>query len=185
VRAARWPPPAEKLQFTLGDGPCLQALGNGVAVVATAEQIAARWPPFSAQLAANSSYRSVVSLPIQVATKASGAIDLYLTDPVGAVDVSIDDAAVVARQVSAALALGAQISPSVPERPGPSWLYGPLPQNRMMVWVALGMLTTRENLDVTAALALLRAYAYAHDQLVDDVATALVYKTLPFRQLEL
>jgi hypothetical protein len=174
---------AEKLQFTCGEGPCLVALSASATVVATSAQIAARWPAFAAELTAASPYRSVVSLPLRVASHAGGAIDLYLTDPTRAQDISIPDAVRVAQQISAALTLGAQASPPTPLRPGPGWLYGPTPKDRMTVWVALGMIRSRHHLGTNSALALLRGYAYAHGQLIDDVAAELVHQKLPLDNL--
>ena len=44
----------------------------------------------------------------------------------------------------------------------------------MRVWIATGILMSRFNTDAVQALSLLRAYAWSHEQDLDDVTEALI-----------
>ncbi|MCW2529008.1 MAG: hypothetical protein JWM76_3868 [Pseudonocardiales bacterium] len=54
---------AERLQFTQGEGPCLDAARSGQIVFAQAEQIQRRWPAFGEQFARQTPFRAVISIP--------------------------------------------------------------------------------------------------------------------------
>jgi hypothetical protein len=73
---------AERLQITLGDGPCLTAAQTRRPVVADLESMKSRWPLFQRQLVAKTPYRSVASVPLRAnRMPAFGAMDLYSTQP--------------------------------------------------------------------------------------------------------
>jgi hypothetical protein len=80
-------------------------------------------------------------------------------------------------------ALSWQTTPKAADVPGPGWLHGPTAQRRTRVWVAIAMLNTEFGLSASDALARLRAYAYAHDQTLDDVAEGLLRDTLLLQHL--
>lgn len=70
---------AERLQFTHGEGPCLQAYASAEPVTLGAAAMRERWPVFAADLVAHTPYRCIISLPILRTTPGGGgAIDLYL-----------------------------------------------------------------------------------------------------------
>ncbi len=52
-----------------------------------------------------------------------------------------------------------------------------------MIWVAMGMVNLHYRVTSADALAILRAWAYAHDSLVDDVARDLVNHKLQINHL--
>lgn len=54
---------AERLQFTVGEGPCLAAHTDQRAVVATAEVMSRCWPAFHLELTGRTPYRAIVSIP--------------------------------------------------------------------------------------------------------------------------
>jgi hypothetical protein len=171
---------AERLQFTQGEGPCLDAGRSGRTVFATAADIKRRWPTFAEQLSLRTPFVAVVSLPMPLATDLEAVLDLYLGRDDDAAKLSIADATVVADQVVSALLVAQAISGSpVPsEASEPDWLHSPAAQQRRNVWVAMGMLMTKMQLSAEDALATLRAYAYSHDSDVDTVATGLVRGTV-------
>ena len=73
---------AEQLQFTVGEGPCLQAHTSALPVYAPAAVFTARWPLLYAELTARTPYRAVLALPLRY--RFTGALDLYLRgdDPI-------------------------------------------------------------------------------------------------------
>lgn len=173
---------AERLQFTLGEGPCLHAHAGPDAVRSTGAQIEQRWPLMYDELNLHTPYRSIVSLPLHLSDDTSGALDLYLTQSTSADVLDLDPAAVVADTIVEALDFSDTATFSA-HRPGPPWLYGPESAHRMQMWVAIGLLTARLGLAGNDALAVLRGYAYSHDRLVDDIADDLIDGLLPAADL--
>lgn len=173
---------AERLQFTVGDGPCAAAERARQPVFAVAVDLHRRWPAFAALLAERTPYRAVVALPLQPALAGAGAIDLFFVDEGRVVDLEVFDAVAVGELVSSELSEAAVWSTWAPER-GPEWLHGPTPQRRAAVWEALGRVSAALEADPTAALALMRAAAYGAGRSVDEVAADLLTGRMGVEQL--
>ena len=163
---------AERLQFTVGEGPCLEAQATSTPVVATEADLRERWPAYFAELTARTPVRSVVSLPLRGGLTGIGALDLFFTPPNDLRVLRLADALVVAQEVTASLA--APGGPDERGEYGPAWLDAPDAARRSRVWQAIGFLNVGMQLPSPDALAVLRAYAYARERLVDDVAAALL-----------
>ncbi|MCU1669498.1 MAG: hypothetical protein JWP40_2425 [Blastococcus sp.] len=164
---------AERLQFTVGEGPCTTAQNTRMPVFAVEEDLRHRWPVFSDLLIGGTPYRAVVALPLQPALAGAGAIDLYFAQSEGVLALDVFEALAVGELVTSALSEAAVWSTWSPGE-GPAWLHGPVPQRRAAVWEALGMLSVDLELDTPAALALMRSHAYATGRSVDDVAAELL-----------
>ena len=162
---------AERLQFTLGVGPCLDAFRSAEPFRGDREHIGRRWPLFYAELVSRTRYQSIVSMPIQLGRSTGGAVDLYQRQADDVEALSLADMTAVMRCIVDALRWDA--AQKAVDVPGPGWLHGPTAQDRVRVWVAIGMLDQEFDLSAPDALARLRAYAHAHDQSVDDVAGSL------------
>ena len=65
----------------------------------------------------------------------------------------------------------------------PNWLSTESAEERMNVWVAVGMSMERLQLNNMDALALLRGYAYSHSFTLDQVARLVTDKSLQPEQL--
>jgi hypothetical protein len=170
---------AERLQFTYGEGPCLQANRTARTVRAGVDRFQEVWPIFYADLVAHTPYRSVIALPLgQMAAWAGGALDLYLVDPHLADTLDVTDALAVAAQIAGILA-AAQTHQDPEGLPGPAWLHGPSAEDRMKVWIAVGMINTDLRLHNDDVLALLRGYAFAHDTTLDAVSLSVLERRLP------
>lgn len=167
---------AERLQTTLGDGPCLAAVAEGGSLVADHAAIAARWPTFHAELVRQTPFRSVASLPLATDDGAPfGALDLYSTEP--QLDPSLVDEQVrhdVVDQMVGLLQAAPMTAASWTGEPVAVWLGGPSVSRRMEVWAAVGMMMTTAGLSQADALSLLRAYAFGHHTTLDDAAQQLV-----------
>ena len=168
---------AERLQFTLGEGPCLEAQHGGLPVRSDDAQLASTWPHFHRGLAGSTPFRSVIAVPLPFnAEGGGGALDLYLNDgvDVGSIDldtcVEVADAVVerLLRAVSPAALAGADDASKVP------WLQADDALARMEVWVAIGVIVNHLDLDAADALAVLRGWAHSHDADLDRVAAQLV-----------
>ncbi|SCX54240.1 ANTAR domain-containing protein [Klenkia marina] len=167
---------AELLQFTLGDGPCLQAHRSRSLVVATAADLARRWPVYWVELAAHTPFRSVVAVPLRGATTAALAVDLYWRDGDGARSVSPGALAewAAALETVTAADLGDSTGPEDRDAGLATWLDTPAVQDRLTVWQAVGCLRMRDGLTSSDALAQLRARAFASGQDLERAATAVL-----------
>jgi GAF domain len=167
----------EELTLTLGEGPGVDAFTGGPALVAdlNTPDCLARWPVF-APAATQAGVHAVFALPLQVGAIRLGVLDLYRARPGDLDHEQLADALVLADTACALLLDAAQ-----PGRPSPD---GRWPEQAALrhpeVHQATGMITVQ--LGVTAAVALirLRAYAYAHDRRLRDVAGDVVARRLRF-----
>lgn len=182
---------AERLQFTQGEGPCLDAARDRRIQVADLQRMEERWPSFARELFRRTPYRAIISLPLTLAAPERGAMDLYLTDA-GRLDaVGLADASAVTDQVVAAMtdrtatiSVDSADRPRRSDGPPPAWLNTPVAHGRTNVWIAMGIVMTRFELTASDAMALLRSYAYGHDMVLDDVAAAVVDGTVDLGQLQ-
>jgi hypothetical protein len=169
---------AERLQFTAGDGPCAAAQETRQPVFADAAELHRRWPVFGRLLVESTPYRAIVALPLLPALAGAGAIDLYFADSADVPGLDVFEALAVGELVNSALSDAAVWSTWSPGE-GPVWLHGPVPRRRAAVWEALGKLSVDLELGAAAALAVMRARAYAEGRSVDDVAADLLSGRLP------
>jgi hypothetical protein len=164
---------AERLQFTVGAGPCMTAQETRQPVFAVEEDLHRRWPVFTDLLVGQTPFRAVVALPLQPALAGAGAIDLYFRTSAEVLDLEVFEAIAVGELVTSALSDAAVWSEWTPAE-GPEWMHGPTPQRRAAVWEAIGKLGVELELGAPDALTLLRAHAYAAGGTVDDVAEELL-----------
>jgi hypothetical protein len=164
---------AERLQFTVGEGPCMSAHATRQPVFAVEQDLRRRWPEFARQLLATTPYRAIVALPLQPALAGEGAIDLYFERPEEVPRLDVFEAMAVGELVSSALNDAAVWSEWSPAE-GPDWLHGPAPRRRAAVWEAMGKLAVDLDIGAPAALAVLRAEASGTGASVDDVAEDLL-----------
>ena len=164
---------AERLQFTVGDGPCMNAQLTRQPVFAVEEELRRRWPVFTELLTGSTSYRAVVALPLQPALAGAGAIDLYFRNSGDVARLDVFEALAVGELVSSALSEASVWSSWAPED-GPVWLHGPAPRRRAAVWEAMGKVGVELEVDAQAALDLIRAAAFGSGRTVDEVAAGLL-----------
>lgn len=87
---------AERLQFTVGEGPCLSAHAEEQPIVADEGTIARRWPAFHDELVTRTSILGIISLPLHGDLAGFGALDLYVAPPSDIAAVTLVDALAVA-----------------------------------------------------------------------------------------
>jgi hypothetical protein len=164
---------AERLQFTVGVGPCMTAQTTRQPVFAVEPDLRSRWPMFTELLFRATPYQAVVALPLQPSVAGAGAIDLYFTSSEDVPALDVFEALAVGELVSSALSDAAVWSTWSPAE-GPEWLRGPAPQRRAAVWEAMAKVSVDLEVTVATALDLLRARAYGSGRSVDDVAAELL-----------
>ena len=167
----------EELQFTLGEGPCLDASSSGQPVMQPdlARTATRRWPGFAAGALA-AGVRAIFAFPLQVGGIRVGVLDLYrdlageLTGPQLAEALAFADAA-----TAVMLQLQARAGPDDLEAG-----LADLLEDRTDVHVATGMVSVQTGRDLASALVLLRAHAYAAETPILEVARRVVDRTLRF-----
>lgn len=177
---------AERLQFTQGQGPCLEAARTSRIVIAAEEDIERQWPLFAADFFAKTPYRGALCMPLQLSPETVGALDLFVIHPEDLAEISLTDAVAVSDQIMDALMIAQAITGSVgtfSEEPEPVWLQTGAVRDRTNVWVAMGMLMTRLKTTAPDALAVLRGYSYSHGTMLDEIARDLVTGRLDVEQL--
>ena len=148
---------AERLQYTVGEGPCFSAVRTGRAVLVTEEEWVRQWPVLAELHFARTPFRGGLSLPLRVGSARIGVLDLYLQrsrflggdDPAGGGD-PVDNAT------------------------SGAWLNTDAARRSRQVWIATGRAGLVLDLPSEHALALLRAHAYATGQTLDALAEGVV-----------
>jgi hypothetical protein len=171
----------ERLQFTVGEGPCLAARAAGRPVVADEATIAARWPAFHGDLVARTPVRGVIALPLADELSGFGALDLYVVPPHDIGVVSLVDALTVAREVVSVFRSAGR--PPQRGSDGPAWLDSPAAGRRSLVWQAMGFVNAGLQMSSEDALALLRARAYSEGRDLDDLAADVLGRDVPLAEL--
>jgi hypothetical protein len=170
----------EELQLTLGEGPCMDTFAAGgpaLAVDLHASEFLIRWPAFT-PAAIDSGAGAVFALPMQVGAIRIGALDLYRRRPGGLSPHELADALAFAETAGMLLldsAAGAQ-----PDTAELAWQRHDPTADQAVVHQATGMLLVQLGVNAEAAFARLRAYAYAHDRRLGDVARDVVARRLRF-----
>ena len=163
---------AERLQFTVGAGPCWEAQRTRQPVFAVLADLRRRWMPFADLLTAQTRFRAVVAFPLREDLAGAGALDLYFTDDSAVPSLDVFSAVAVGELVTAALTEAAVWSDWPAER-GPDWLHGPEARRRAAVLRAAGRAAMALRTDPATALTLLRGAAFADGRTVEDVAEDL------------
>jgi hypothetical protein len=161
----------EDLQYTLGEGPCVDACRTKAPVLAPdlAGAEPARWPTFRPGAAAAGA-RAAFGFPLMVGSVCVGALDLY-QDRSGALsDEQLADAVVVAHLVGRAV-MGWQSA--APEGVVP-WQLEQVPAHRAVVHQATGMVSVQAGVSLADALLLLRAFAFSAARPIHTIADDIV-----------
>jgi hypothetical protein len=168
----------EELQFTLGEGPCLDAFHAGRPIFeldVRAPAGAARWPGFG-PAAADSGVAAVFAFPLQLGGIRLGVLDLYRTVP-GMLDAAqITD---VLAFTDAAMVLLLYVDGGASPGELPRYMETAL-ASRAEVHQAAGMISVQADVGLSDALALLRARAFASDRAIGDVSADVVARRLRF-----
>lgn len=187
----------EDLQFSLGEGPCVDATRTGrpVLVPDLTRYAAGRWPAFTPS-AAEGGVHAAFTFPLQVGAIAIGVLDLYRTtrgDMTGrqvTEALAYTDAAVaVLLHLQGRSHTGADHGTGTPEGaaaldPGMGRELSAVVERRAVVHQAAGMISVQLDASLAAALMRLRAHAFAADRPMRDVATDVVARRLRFDHSE-
>jgi GAF domain len=95
---------AARLQFDRGEGPGLDAVRDGRVLVVDGPELARQWPLFASDLAAETAFEGVISVPIAVGPRTDGVLQLFVRDASRLTSVDLARAAAISAGVAAALA---------------------------------------------------------------------------------
>jgi len=165
----------EDLQYTLGEGPCLDAYQQDgvVAEPDLADPVTFRWPAFTPP-ALRAGVRAVFGFPLRVGTVRLGALNLYRDLPGPLTGDQHADALVVA-EVAARWVLETQAGAL------PGTVAGELEAGadfHFAVHNAAGIVSAQQDISVTEALIRLRAYAFSSDRPLAGVAHDVIARKL-------
>jgi hypothetical protein len=166
----------EELQFTLGEGPCRDAYATREPVlVGDLSREGARWPMYCAA-ALGHGVEAVFAFPLSAGAEPLGMMDIYqdhagpLTPP----------------ELSQALLFAEATTKTVLDNLEHSGTDRVLQEfdhdlnNRLELYQAQGMLIIQLGTDLDGAMARMRAYAYATDRRLSEVAHDIVTRRLTF-----
>jgi hypothetical protein len=173
-----------ELQMTLGEGPGPDAAASGGPVLASdldEKEAVRRWPVF-APAARQAGASAIFVFPLRIGVIRAGVMGLYRKRPGPLSDSHLGDALVFA-DTATLLLLEAQDQAAGEAAAGSGSGGQPadLALHRAEIDQATGMLTEQLGVDITAAFIRLRAYAYAHDRALSDLARDIVARRIRLR----
>jgi GAF domain len=167
----------EDLQFTLGEGPCVDASRTGRPVLQPDLALTApvRWPAFAGG-ALQADIRAVFAFPLRVGAIRVGVLDLY-RDRAGAL--SADELAEALSFADAAtqVLLFGQAGLAEPASV-------PAVDERAEVHQATGVVAVQAAVGLAEALVMLRARAFAEQRTVGDLARDVLAGTVDLRAMD-
>lgn len=183
-------------QFTLGEGPTLDAFDRASEVLALdlrADPWPTRWPLF-VPAAARLSIRAALSFPLLAGARSVGVMTVYGSDVVRIDAQRLGRAKTTAEQVTMTLLTGQQDSddaegladdevgrtPPTSGQDGDGDGEGVVIYYRAEIYQASGMIMAQLNCTIDEAMTRLRAHAFAHDLPLQDVARQVVDRKLRF-----
>ena len=169
----------EDLQYTLGEGPCVDAyhLGQPVLEPDLATPATPRWLGFTGP-AVDAGVRAIFGFPLGVGSVRMGALNLYCDRPGPLTEEQHADALVMA-DVAAEAVLAMQAREST------GALASELEQDANFQYVvhqAAGMVSAQLDITIAQALVRLRAHAFGNQRLLPEVAADVVARRLRFEK---
>jgi hypothetical protein len=170
----------DELQFTLGEGPCLDSVStrSPVLVADLADPDESRWPIYGPALLSYE-IRGVFAMPVLVAGEHVGALDLFRAEP-GRLEENHLAGAIAAAELAGVPMLDLMnddLLAAVNEPESNAWaeLHS---LSRAEVSQATGMLVAQLGVEPAEALVRLRAHAYATGRSSTDVARDILERRL-------
>jgi len=165
----------QDLEFTLGEGPALDSYAEGRPVlVDDVGNLDGRWPQFSTAVAAMG-VRAVFALPLQSIRTRIGVLVLYRDEAGALSEGELADALGVADLITQLVL----VMQSEAGAETVAWALD-VSDHRAVVHQATGMIAVQIEADVEEALVRLRAYAFAAERPIREVAGDVVTGHLRF-----
>ena len=169
----------EDLQFSLGEGACVQAAMTGRAVVIADlhhSSEADHWPVFAAAVKEQSDVVALYAVPLRWSTVNVGVLDLYRTESGTLNDTQLRD--VIAAMATTAWMLLPLYTGLRHPHGDADWLESP-PRGRQEIHLATGMAMFELNCGAAEALTRMRAFAFAQQRMLGEVAHDMLARRIP------
>jgi GAF domain len=186
----------DEVQFTLGEGPCLDAYAHNRDQLWAAiedHEFARRWPLFTAEVAPLG-VAAVFAFPVAGASHPMGVLELYRRTPGELADFELESARTCTTAIGQRLESNwqsqvqrsgsAQAAIAAVGEGGDAANYLDDRFTRSQVHIAAGMVAVQLRVSTHDGMARLRAYAYAERRSVVAVAADIVSRRLSFRDLD-
>lgn len=170
----------EDLQFTLGEGPCIDAYATRrpVLVPDLTDAVTRRWPMYIPAVHERG-VRAVFAFPLQVGAGRLGVLDVFRERSGQLTEEELAQALTFA-EIAVMMVLDGQ--ERAPSGGAPAGLDNA--QGFLEISQAQGMIMVQLGVTITEALVRLRAYAYAEGRTVADVARDVVARRIQFDRTE-
>jgi hypothetical protein len=168
----------EELQFTLGEGPCIDAMATNrpVLVADVRDGANRRWPMYVSAVH-RYGVRSVFAFPLRSGEQGSlGVLDVFRTRTGGMTQEDVAQSLTFA-EIARVTMLDGQDTAGAGAMPDG---FDEAPGYRAEVFQAQGMVMVQLGVSLAEALLRMRAYAYLEDRTLTDVARDVVNRTLRF-----
>jgi hypothetical protein len=170
----------DELQFTLGEGPCLNSVAHRAPVLVAdlADPTDRRWPVYGPAMLAHD-IRGVFAMPVLVAGEYVGALDFFRTRP-GLLDGEHFAGAVVAAELAELSVLDLMdddLQDAINDPGSNAWTELHV-LSRAEVSQATGALVAQLGIEPAEALVRLRAHAYATGRSSTEVARDILERRL-------
>lgn len=158
----------ERLQLTLGEGPCVDSAAAGSPVLVpdlgdTSDLVPGRWPIFRGE-ATRLGVEAIFAFPIRIGAIGLGAVDLYRRSP----------GALSGRELSSALSSVDEVGLAVLAAPDQYADPSARAMTNMVVHQAAGMVMGQLDSSIEEAMVRLRATAFAQNRTVVELAVDVV-----------
>ena len=164
----------EELQFVLGEGPCVDAAisRRPVLVSDLVREGPLRWPAYASAMG-EAGVSAVFAFPLQIGAVQLGVLDFFRAQPG---DLSGPELARAFALADAALAILLDKDDPAADGPDPDGM----PVGPSELFQAQGMVMVQIGGSLTEAMSRIRAYAYAENRRLIDVARDVVSRRLRF-----
>lgn len=176
----------DELQFTFGEGPCLDAVASGRPVLVSdcQDPHAPQWPAFTPAVLAIG-VRAVFALPVAVARSRVGALDLFAHRPgpltADGLHGGLWAAELAALPLLELLGSGTDWDAALESGDGWEQLAS---LERVEVYQATGMIIGELDVDAAEALVRLRAYAFVQGITASEAAWAIIERRVSLTEDE-
>ena len=173
-----------ELQLLLGEGPSHDVLAAAAPVLAADlgdKESARRWPAFTTE-AGSTGAMAVFAFPLMIGAIRSGVIGLYRSSPGPLSSLQLGDCLLLADTATVLLLESLDGGTAAADGTGhgtrPGGQSPDLAGHRVEIDQATGMLTEQLGVGVAEAFIRLRAYAYAHNRRLSELARDIVARRL-------